>query len=68
MGKFALLYKQIEVRAQSRNELDLYAKVPLYYRKRLFRLVIDYAPGIFYHWIEEKKAIKSKALYKILLA
>ena len=46
MEKFALSYEQIEVRARSRNELISYVKVPLYCRKRLLRVVIDYAPGI----------------------
>ena len=46
MEKFALHYEQIEVRARSQNELNSYVKVPLYNRKRLLRVVIDYAPGI----------------------
>ena len=46
MGKFALSYEQIEVRARLRNELNAYIRVPLHYRKRLLRVVIDYAPGI----------------------
>ena len=46
MEKFALSYKQIEVRARSRNELNSCVKIPLYYRKKLLRVVVDYAPGI----------------------
>ena len=55
MGKFALSYEQIEVPALSRNELNSYVKVPLYYKKRLLRVVIDYAPGILLPVIGLKK-------------
>ena len=62
MEKFALHCEQIEIQARSRNELNSYVKVPLYYRKRLLWVAIDYAPGFAScHWIEEREATKSAA-------
>ena len=62
MEKLALSLEYIEVRARSRNQLNSYVKVPLYYRKKLLRLVIDYAPAFAScHSIEEREATKSTA-------